>query len=55
MDKRVVLQPDTKLDFYNISGERVQFIVEDVVGLGGTCIVYNGHYINNSGKNVKGL
>ncbi len=55
MDKRVVLQPDTKLDFYNISGERVQFIVEDVVGLGGTCIVYNGHYINNSGKNVKVL
>lgn len=40
---------NTELRFTNRDGGAMCFVVNEVVGLGGTCIVYDGYYVNNTG------
>lgn len=47
MKKRIPLKPNTVLRFQNYVKGQMEFVVTDVLGLGGSCIVYNGYYLNN--------
>lgn len=53
MEKRIPLKNSSELIFTNRSGSRECFFVDDVLGFGGTCIVYNGHYINSAGQSCQ--
>ena len=48
MRKRIPLKRDTELGPENQDGRR--YFIESVNGEGGSCIVYDGYYINNAGK-----
>lgn len=50
MKKRQPLQPNTMLTVTNHAGGKMCYTIGDVVGMGGSCIVYDGYYINNVGK-----
>ena len=50
MRERKPLKRDTELRFTNHAGGCQHFIVGDVSGIGGSCIVYDGYYLNNAGK-----
>lgn len=50
MEKRIPLKNSSELIFTNRSGSRVCLFVDDVLEFGGTCIVYNGHYINSASQ-----
>ena len=47
MKERIPLKPNTELRFLNQVNGQMQFVVTDVLGQGGSCIVYNGYYLNN--------
>lgn len=49
MRERKPLQPNTELSFTNHAGGKMCYIVGDVIGMGGSCIVYDGYYMNNTG------
>ena len=48
MRKRIPLERNTELGIKNQDGR--QYFIESVNGEGGSCIVYDGYYINNAGK-----
>lgn len=50
MRERKPLKRDTELRFTNHTGGCQHFVVGDVIGIGGSCIVYDGYYLNNAGK-----
>ena len=50
MRERKPLKRDTELRFTNLTGGCQHFVVGDVIGIGGSCIVYDGYYLNNAGK-----
>ncbi len=53
MRERTPLKENTELRFTNTEGGDMVFVVTDVVGYGGSCLVYNGYYRNHAGgKNV---
>ena len=41
---------NTELRFTNRVGGSMHFVVGNVIGLGGSCIVYDGYYLNNTGS-----
>lgn len=47
MKERKPLKQNTRLRFTNHEGGEVCFVITDVIGLGGSCIVYNGYYLSN--------
>jgi len=49
MRNRKSLKPNTKLRFTNRVGGEMQYAVSGVIGRGGSCLVYDGYYINNAG------
>ena len=49
MKERKPLKLNTELRFTNYAGGDMHFWVVDVLGFGGSCIVYDGYYINNAG------
>lgn len=49
MRNRRPLRPNTELRFTNHVGGKMQYVVGDVIGMGGSCIVYDGYYRNNAG------
>ncbi len=50
MRERKSLKRNTELRFTNREDGSMCFVVNDVVGLGGACIVYDGYYMNNTGS-----
>ena len=48
MRKRIPLERNKELGIKNQDGR--QYFIESVNGEGGSCIVYDGYYINNAGK-----
>ena len=48
MKGRIHLKPNTELRFQNHAKGMMHFVVTDVLGEGGSCIVYNGYYLNNT-------
>ena len=50
MKNRKALQPNTKLGFTNCTGGQMHYVVSKEIGRGGSCIVYEGYYINNAGS-----
>lgn len=48
MKERIHLKPNTELRFQNHAKGMMHFVVTDVLGEGGSCIVYNGYYLNNT-------
>lgn len=51
MKERMPLKPNTELRFKNRVNGQMDFVVTDVYGQGGSCIVYNAYYLNN--KNTR--
>lgn len=49
MGKRQALKINTELLLKNNSGGTMRFVVGKVIGFGGSCIVYDGYYMNNAG------
>ena len=49
MKERKPLKLNTELRFTNYAGGDMHFFVGDVIGFGGSCIVYDGYYYNNAG------
>ena len=49
MKKRIPLKSNTELRFKNHVNGDLLFIVKEVLGVGGSCIVYDGYYIINAG------
>ena len=49
MRERQPLKQNTELRFTNHVGGNMKFVVGEVIGIGGSCIVYDGYYVNNSG------
>lgn len=49
MRERKPLKPNTTLRVWNHAGGEMHFVVGKVVGMGGSCIVYDGFYLNNIG------
>ena len=49
MDRREPLKPDTELLVRNHEGGKMRFFIGRVIGEGGSCLVYEGYYVNNSG------
>lgn len=49
MRKRIPLKLNTELRFKNHDNGEVCYVTGEVIGCGGTCIVYEGYYLNNSG------
>lgn len=50
MGERVPLRQDTELRFRNHEGGEVRYVIQKVAGYGGTSIVYDGYYRNNTGS-----
>lgn len=50
MEEQKPLKRDTRLVLSNRDGGQKEFVIEDVLGIGGSCIVYDGYYVNNAGK-----
>lgn len=49
MRERKSLKPNTDIRFTNHAGGEIHYIVGEVIGMGGSCVVYDGYYINNAG------
>lgn len=49
MRERKSLKPNTDIRFTNHTGGAMHYVVGEVIGMGGSCVVYDGHYINNAG------
>lgn len=49
MEKRQPLKINTELTAQNSSGGTMRFVIGRTVGFGGSCIVYDGYYVNNAG------
>lgn len=50
MRERKPLKLNTELRFTNCDSGVVRYFVDKVVGVGGSCVVYDGYYLNNTGK-----
>lgn len=50
MGEQKPLKRNTRLRVLNREGGQREFIIGDVLGTGGSCIVYDGYYRNNAGK-----
>ena len=50
MGEQKLLKRNTRLRFSNRDGGQREFVIGDVLGTGGSCIVYDGYYVNNAGK-----
>ena len=50
MRERKPLKQNSDIHFTNYAGGKMHYIVGEVIGMGGSCIVYDGYYINNAGK-----
>lgn len=50
MRKRIPLKLNTLLRFENENAGVVCYYAGKTIGFGGTCIVYNGYYLNNAGQ-----
>lgn len=48
MKERIPLKLNTVLRFINHAKGKMEFVVGDVIGQGGSCLVYSGYYINNA-------
>lgn len=49
MRQRIPLKPNTDLKFTNHAGGEMHYVAGEVIGMGGSCIVYDGYFINNAG------
>lgn len=49
MRERESLKSNTDIRFTNHAGGEMHYVVGEVIGRGGTCLVYDGYYINNAG------
>lgn len=49
MRERESLKSNTDIRFTNHAGGEVHYVVGEVIGKGGSCLVYDGYYINNAG------
>ncbi len=49
MRERIPLKENTELRFTNPEGGDMVFVITDVVGDGGSCLVYDGYYRNHGG------
>lgn len=49
MRERKSLKPNTDIRFTNHAGGEMNYVVGEVVEMGGSCVVYDGYYINNAG------
>lgn len=49
MKERKSLKSNTDIRFTNHAGGKMHYVVGDVIGMGGSCLVYDGYYINNAG------
>ena len=49
MRERKSLKPNTDIRFANHTGGEMHYVVGEVIGMGGSCVVYDGYYINNAG------
>ena len=49
MRERESLKSNTDIRFTNHVGGEMHYVVGEVIGRGGTCLVYDGYYINNAG------
>lgn len=50
MDTRTALKEGTRLDFENHQKGQVCYTIHREIGRGGSCIVYDASYVNNTGK-----
>lgn len=50
MKERSPLKLNTELRFTNRVVGSMHFVVGNVIGLRGSCIVYDGYYLNNTGS-----
>ena len=50
MDTRIALEKGTTLDFENHQKGQVRYTIHKEIGRGGSCIVYDASYVNNTGK-----
>lgn len=49
MRERKSLKSNTDVRFTNHTGGEMHYVVGEVIGMGGSCLVYDGYYINNAG------
>lgn len=49
MRERKSLKSNTDIRFTNHAGGEMHYVVGEVIGKGGSCVVYDGYYINNAG------
>lgn len=49
MNERELLKSNTDIRFTNHAGGEMHYVVGEVIGKGGSCLVYDGYYINNAG------
>lgn len=49
MKDRIPLQLNTDLIVTNHAGGNMHYVVGDLIAMGGSCLVYDGYYINNAG------
>ena len=49
MRERKSLKSNTDIRFTNHAGGEMHYVVGEVIGKGGSCLVYDGYYINNAG------
>lgn len=49
MKNRTPLKPNTELFFTNHAGGWMHYVVGELIGQGGSCLVYDGFYVNNAG------
>jgi len=50
MDTRVALDHGTVLRLYNSNGSLVTYTIKNELARGGSCIVYDASYMNNTGR-----
>ena len=53
MKERELLKSNTDIRFTNHAGGEMHYVVGEVIGKGGSCLVYDGYYINNAGTKTK--
>lgn len=49
MNERESLKSNTDIRFINHAGGEMHYVVGEAIGKGGSCLVYDGYYINNAG------
>lgn len=53
MNERESLKSNTDIRFTNHAGGEMHYVVGEVIGRGGSCLVYDGYYINNAGQKLQ--